>query len=88
MISLEVGMLSKRIVWNDKAENSDNMQVELHMLEEVREQAAIKMVEYKQKIARFRNKNLRGRSFKIGDLVLKRTVVSPPGEGKLAAGWE
>lgn len=58
------------------------------MLEKVREQTIIKMVEYKLKVTQFRNKKIKCKTLKIGDQVLKRTKISPPGEGKLAAGWE
>ena len=48
----------------------------LDLLEEYRDAAAIRLVEYQQKLTRRYNRDVRVREFNTGDLVLRRAVGS------------
>ncbi|GKV17032.1 hypothetical protein SLEP1_g27588 [Rubroshorea leprosula] len=59
-------------------------------LTKVREEARLRTLVYKQKIANFYNKRVRPRTFKVGDLVLKKAGLTgfETRFGKLAPNWE
>ena len=52
--------------------------------------ADIKILAYQQKVAELHNKQIRKRSFKVGDLVLKEVTLNTknPTEWKLEPTWE
>ena len=52
--------------------------------------AAIKMLAYQQKMAELYNKQIRERSFKVRDLVLREVTLNTknPTDGKLGPTWE
>ena len=58
----------------------------LDLLEEYRDAAAIRLVEYQQKLTRRYNRDVRVREFNAGDLVLRRAVrsIRDINAGKLA----
>ena len=62
----------------------------LDLLEEYRDAASIRLVEYQQKLARRYNRDVRVREFNAGDLILRRAVRSmrDTNTGKLAQTWE
>ncbi|GKV15219.1 hypothetical protein SLEP1_g26021 [Rubroshorea leprosula] len=62
----------------------------LDLLDEVREEARLRTLVYKQKIANFYNKRVRPRTFKVGDLVLRKAGLTgfETRFGKLAPNWE
>ncbi|GKV05830.1 hypothetical protein SLEP1_g17794 [Rubroshorea leprosula] len=62
----------------------------LDLLAEVREEARLRTLVYKQKLANFYNKRVRPRTFKVGDLVLRKAGLTgfETHFGKLASNWE
>ena len=63
---------------------------QLDSLEENRESATIKLVEYQQKLARWYNHDVKSREFSANDLVLRKVVRSAwdTNAGKLAPNQE
>ena len=59
---------------------------QLDLLEEHRELATIRLAEYRQKLARRYNRDVRKREFGAGDLVLRKVVgnIQDINAGKLA----
>ena len=69
--------------------NPQDLRVNLDLLEEKREEARIRMSAYKQKVARYYNSRVKSKTFRVGDLVLRRAAVTQPqNQGKLAPNWE
>jgi hypothetical protein len=59
-------------------------------LEERRDMATIRLASYQQQMKRGYDKNIRPRSFQVGDLVLRKVVANTknPNDGKLGPNWE
>ncbi|XP_059436622.1 uncharacterized protein LOC132169637 [Corylus avellana] len=57
---------------------------------EKQDQAQETMSVYQERVARYVNKRVKHRSFKVGDLVLRKVTIATkdPAEGKLAPNWE
>ena len=61
----------------------------LDLLEETCEKKRVRMAAYRQKVVRYHNSRVRGKEFKVGDLVPRQAEVSQPIErGKLSLNWE
>ena len=70
VILVEVGMTSlSREVFHEGS-NNDQLRVNLDCLDESRDGASRKMVEFQQKMSKYYNKRVKLRQFNIGDLVL------------------
>ena len=50
------------------------MMEHLDRLEECREAATVRLAEYQQKLAQRYNRNVKGREFSAGELVLRREI--------------
>ena len=90
VIPTEIGLRSHRTANYNPESNEEAMRVELDLLEERREETQIRAAAYKHRIAQYFNKRVKGRSYKVGDLVLREVTVATrvPGHGKLGANWE
>ena len=66
------------------------MMEHLDWLEECREAATIRFAEYQQRLAQRYNRDVKGREFTAGDLVLRKVVgnMRDVGARKLAQTWE
>ena len=66
------------------------MNQNLDTIDEKREQALIRLATYQQKVARYFNRNVRYRTFKEGDWVVRKVFKNTKevGEGKLEPNWE
>ena len=66
------------------------MRKDLNFIEERRKITAIEMQAYQRKVAELYNKQIRERSFKVGDLVLRNVTAKTknPTDGKLGPTWE
>ena len=66
------------------------MMEHLDWLEECREAATIRLAEYQQRLAQRYNRDVKGREFTAGDLVLRKVVgnMRDVGARKLAQTWE
>ena len=79
-ILVEVGLLSDRVRNFHEITNSDRLRTDLDLFDEVREQAHIRMVAYKQRVVKYYNAYVKMKSFQKDDLVLRRAEVSRPTE--------
>ncbi|GKV06276.1 hypothetical protein SLEP1_g18175 [Rubroshorea leprosula] len=90
VIPVEIGVPSFRVTHFDEGRNGQLIRENLDLLAEVREEARLRTLVYKQKLANFYNKRVRPRTFKVGDLVLRKAGLTgfETHFGKLAPNWE
>ena len=90
MIPVEVNLCNAQVNGFDPVQNELMMVERLDLLEEYREAAIIRLVEYQQKLARRYNRDVKTREFSAGDLVLRRAVgnMRDTSVKKLAPTWE
>ncbi|KAK3000630.1 hypothetical protein RJ639_020343 [Escallonia herrerae] len=90
LIPVEIGLPSLRVVTDDPIQNEEDLRANLDLLDERREQAAVRLAAYKHRVSKFYDQRVRHRAFRVGDLVLRRIEASAPREavGKLAPNWE
>ncbi|GJT87345.1 reverse transcriptase domain-containing protein [Tanacetum coccineum] len=73
----------------DMVQNNEALKLNMDLLEEKREQAAIREARSKAKMEKYYNSNVRNTSFKPGDFVYRNNDVShAEDEGKLGPKWE
>ncbi|PKA63275.1 hypothetical protein AXF42_Ash017743 [Apostasia shenzhenica] len=74
--------------WVD--ENDNSRRVDLDLLEQKRELAALKRLEHKRRVERYYNRKVSPRTLNQGDLVLKRRLLAGNNLGvpKLEPNWE
>ena len=92
VIPVEHEIQTIRTMYARENEDANNLALSdsLDFIEEKRDRAMVRMLQYQQSIARHYNKNLRFRHFIVGDLVLRKTFqnTAEPNAGKLGANWE
>ncbi|KAK3024810.1 hypothetical protein RJ639_044120 [Escallonia herrerae] len=90
LLPVKVGLPTVRVLQFSEAENEENLRGNLDLLDDVRAQALDRMISTKQRVARFYNRRVRMRIFRVGDLVLRKLEVSDPkaAVGKLSPNWE
>ncbi|KAK3031168.1 hypothetical protein RJ639_035191 [Escallonia herrerae] len=90
LLPVEVGLPTVRVLQFSEAENEENLRGNLDLLDDARAQALDRMISTKQRVARFYNRRVRMRIFRVGDLVLRKLEVSDPKAvvGKLSPNWE
>ncbi|GKE32528.1 reverse transcriptase domain-containing protein [Tanacetum coccineum] len=76
VIPAEIGMPTLRTAEVDLVQNNKAMEINLDLLEERREQAAIREAKSKAKMERYYNSKVRNTSFKPGDLVYRNNDAS------------
>ncbi|GJV20768.1 reverse transcriptase domain-containing protein [Tanacetum coccineum] len=84
VIPAEIGMPTLRTSEVDPVQNNEALEINLDLLEEKREQAAIREAKSKAKIEKYYNSKVRSTSFKPGDLVYRNNDASPSSS---AAAW-
>lgn len=69
----------------DKDRNEENLNLNLDMLKEKRQEAASRMIVYWNTMSQYYNKKVKERKFKVEDLVLKEITLATknPTDGKL-----
>ncbi|GKV31526.1 hypothetical protein SLEP1_g40206 [Rubroshorea leprosula] len=89
VIPVEIRVPSFRVTHFDEGRNGQLLRENLDLLDDVREEARLRTLVYKQKIANFYNRRVRPRTFKIGDLVLRKAGLTgfETRFGKLAPNW-
>jgi hypothetical protein len=80
-------MWKPRVEMYNEGEVDEARQLELDSIEEARCTALVQSARYLQGIRRYHNRNVRERSFSIGDLVLRR-IQDESGLHKLNSWWE
>ena len=90
VISVEVGVTSTRREAFHEESNDDHLRINLDCLDEVREEATIRVTKYQQRMANYYNKMVKLRRLDIGDLVLRKVTpaTKDPAQGKLGLTWE
>ncbi|GKD37271.1 reverse transcriptase domain-containing protein [Tanacetum coccineum] len=89
VIPTEIGMPTFRTAEIDVAENDEALEINLELLEERREQAAIREAKSKRQMEKYYNTKVRNTSFKPGDLVYRSNEASRVrNTGKLGPKWE
>ena len=89
LIPVEIGMPGFRVHNFNEETNEEGLKANLDLVEEVRDQVYFKMQVDKRRVARFFNRQVRGRQFKEGDWVTRKAEKSQPQQqGKLAPNWE
>ncbi|GKB77694.1 reverse transcriptase domain-containing protein [Tanacetum coccineum] len=89
VIPAEIGMPTLRTAKVDLVQNDEALEINLDLLEERREQAAIREAKSKAKMERYYNSKVRSISFKPGDLVYRDNDASRVEDtGKLGPKWE
>ena len=75
MIPVEVGVTSMRREAFDKESNDNHLWKNLDCLDEVREQASIRLTKYQLKMAKYYNKRVKLRRLDIGDLIQRKITT-------------
>ncbi|GJQ89727.1 reverse transcriptase domain-containing protein [Tanacetum coccineum] len=89
VIPVEIGMPTLKTAKVNLEENKEALEINLDLLEERREQAAIQEAKTKAKMERYYNSKVRSASFKPGDLVYRNNEASRAEDtGKLGPKWE
>ncbi|GJU13102.1 reverse transcriptase domain-containing protein [Tanacetum coccineum] len=89
VIPVEIGMPTLRIAEVDMIKNNEALGINLDLLEEKREQAAIQEARSKAKMEKYYNARVRSTSFRPGDLVYRNNEASHAEDGgKLRPKWE
>ncbi|XP_059436758.1 uncharacterized protein LOC132169816 [Corylus avellana] len=90
VIPAEVGSGSNRVETFRSETNNEGLQLHLDLLQEKRDQAQVTMAAYQAKVTQYFNRKVKPRSFKVGDMVLRKATLATkdPAEGKLAPNWE
>uniref|UniRef100_A0A2N9GNU9 Uncharacterized protein n=1 Tax=Fagus sylvatica TaxID=28930 RepID=A0A2N9GNU9_FAGSY len=70
VIPLEVGLPTTRTMEFDVEENECNLRKDLNLMDEKRDIATIRLASYQHQMKRGYDKNIRPKSFQVGDLVL------------------
>lgn len=87
MISVEVGMSSYRVQHFDLKAYDERLREQLDLLEERKREVEVQTMSNKGKAKQYSIMQVRPRSFKECNLVLKQTGVTTQEEGKLRLQW-
>ncbi|GJZ14113.1 reverse transcriptase domain-containing protein [Tanacetum coccineum] len=89
VIPAEIGMPTLRTAEMDQTKNNEALGINLDLIEEKREQAAIQEAKSKKKMEKYYNSRVRGTSFKPGEMVYRSNEASHAKDGgKLGPKWE
>ena len=73
---IEIGLKSPRIELASVEHNEEALHLNLDLLDEKRKQVLKRKVDYQRKTARYYDRKVKPRSYKHGDLVLKKAYAS------------
>ena len=87
---VEIGLKSPRIELASVEYNEEALRLNLDLLDEKRYQVLKRTEDYQRKTARYYDQRVKPRSYKPGDLVLKKLLPGrkDPTHGKLGLNWE
>ena len=87
---VEIGLKSPRIELASVELNEEALRLNLDLLDEKRVQVLKRTEDYQRKTARYYDQKVKLKSYKPGDLVLKKLlpVRKDPTHGKLGPNWE
>ena len=87
---VEIGLKSPRIELASVEHNEEALRLNLDLLDEKREHVLKRTKDYQRKTARYYDRKVKPKSYKPGDLVLKKLLLvrKDPTHGKLGPKWE
>ena len=85
---VEIGLPSHRTSQFSPQHNNAAIEEHLDLIEEQRDMAEARTAREKLRAERYFNKRVKPRSFKVGDLVLRKSGVTTQSEGKMGSRWE
>ena len=87
---VEIGLKSPRIELASVEHNEEALRLNLDLLDEKRDQVLKRTEDYQRNTARYYNQKVKPRSYKSGDLVLKKLLPTRKNlaHGKLGPNWE
>ena len=87
---IEIGLKSPRIELEIMEHNEEALRLNLDLLDEKRDQVQKRTKDYQRKTARYYDQKVKPRSYKPGNLVLKKLLPARknPTHGKLRPNWE
>uniref|UniRef100_A0A2N9FQ85 Uncharacterized protein n=1 Tax=Fagus sylvatica TaxID=28930 RepID=A0A2N9FQ85_FAGSY len=90
VIPVEVGLTTWRTNNFDEESNDAQLRSNLDLVDEVRDQAEARTRVYQQRMARYYDRRVKHREFKVRDLVLRKVTLATkdPTQGKLGPTWE
>jgi hypothetical protein len=90
VIPVELGSGSLRVESYKVEANTEGLKLHLDLLQEKRNHAQITLLAYQERMAKYFNRKVKPRSFKVGDLVLQKVTLATRDsvEGKIAPSWE
>ncbi|GJZ97630.1 hypothetical protein Tco_0670083 [Tanacetum coccineum] len=89
VIPAEIGMPTYRSATVDTVHNDEELRLNLDLLEEKRERAAIYEAKFKMKMSKYYNARVYGVAFRPGDFVYRNNDASHAAAGgKLGPKWE
>src|SRR5438128_6262103 len=83
----ELAFGSPRASQYAESEQDDRRLDDVNFIKELRCRAALRAARYQQSLRRYHERNVKGRSLAVGDLVLRR-IQMRAGQSKLSPGWE
>ncbi|GJY88584.1 reverse transcriptase domain-containing protein [Tanacetum coccineum] len=89
VILAEIGMPTHRTMMIREYENEDDLRLNMDLLQERREAAAIREAKYKTKMEQYYNQKVRPMSFKLDEYVFQKNEANRvEDQGKLGPKWE
>ena len=90
VIPVEVGLTSLRFKTYEDQKNQQELNSNLDLIDEVKEEAMKRIAKHKEAMARYYNRKVKVRRFNIRDLVLRKIsqATKNPSQGKLGPAWE
>ena len=87
---VEIGLKSPRIELKSVEHNEEALRLNLDLLDEKCDQVLKSIEDYQRKTARYYDQKVKLKSYKLGDLVLKKLLPlrKDPTHGKLGPNWE
>ena len=90
VILAKVHMANHRVMMYQEKDNTEQLRLNLNLIDEVRTSVDERIAKYKNLMARQHDAMVKPRRFNIGDLVLKKVSLATknPAHGKLEPNWE
>ena len=76
LLPVEIGVPALHTQSYEENENQESRLLNLELIEELREETALKMAAYQNRVARSYNRKMRERTFQVGNLVLRYAQVA------------
>ena len=85
-----MGQTSLRVKTYEDQKNQQELNSNLDLIDEVKEEAVKRMAKHKEAMARYYDRNVKVRRFNTRDLVLRKIsqATKDPSQGKLGPTWE